>query len=136
MHTDPITRPRRQLAAKPGRYPRDFQVGPNGGEPGRPWQRALKRAYTEDQQRKTRTPQRELVEADIASSKRTLPKATKLDRGSLAGIKQTGPQRLCKRYVRKPDTALTPHLHSVQCARLARAPNLERRLAQEALLNT
>lgn len=55
-------------------------IEPNGGEPGRPWRRQLARALHEDQQRKAQPNQRYLVEQDIRRCKRTLPKATKLDR--------------------------------------------------------
>lgn len=70
------------------------RVQPNGGEPGRPWRRMLARALYEDQQRKKRPSQRSLIVHEGV-----LPKATKQDRGTLAALKDRGPQRLCKKYI-------------------------------------
>lgn len=120
MHTDPKTRLRPLLRKQPdvievfSAAAKGFarggivnkRVQPPGGEPGRPWRRQMARALYEDQQRKKPRPAKVIVG--------TLPKATKLDRGSLAAYKNRGPQRLGFVTVRAP--ALTPHVHASRTA--------------------
>lgn len=72
---------------------RKQQEFPTGGEPGRPWIRMRARAFVEEAAR--RAPKPKLVLTGH------LPKATKQDRGTLAAYKDRGPQRLCKKYIRR-----------------------------------
>lgn len=63
------------------------QVQPPAGNPGRPYHRALARAYAEDAKRRAPRPPK-------VKAAGHLPKATKLDAGTLAKFKDRKPQRL------------------------------------------
>lgn len=88
---------------------RKQEAHPVGGNAGRPWRRALNRAYAEDAARKKRHAG-ETRTAIVATITGHLPKATKLDKGSLAKIMHTGPQRLG--FVRRHGFVLIPHRHA------------------------